>query len=183
MHKTKPLDHLILILGCLLMVTPVVVAFMTSTHEAAEIHSKGLMLSWGGHFEETYTKALTQKGGFTGEVTGARMLMNSFILGVGFAMGKIVLSMLAAYAIVYFRFRFATLSFWIIFTTLLLPLLLVVAAVLPLPTLLLLLWRCLAATWAPAATAPTAPTATAAAAAAVCSCRTSISGCCGAWKV
>jgi sn-glycerol 3-phosphate transport system permease protein len=122
MYKTKPLDHLILILGCLLMVMPVVVAFMTSTHDAAEIHSKGLMLSWGGHFEETYTNALTKKGGFTGEVTGLRMLMNSFILGIGFALGKIVLSMLAAYAIVYFRFRFATLSFWVIFTTLLLPL-------------------------------------------------------------
>jgi sn-glycerol 3-phosphate transport system permease protein len=122
MYKTKPLDHLILIAGCLLMVMPVVVAFMTSTHTAAEIHSKGLMLSWGGHFQETYTKVLTQKGGFTGEVTGARMLLNSFILGIGFAVGKIVLSMLAAYAIVYFRFRFATLSFWVIFTTLLLPL-------------------------------------------------------------
>jgi sn-glycerol 3-phosphate transport system permease protein len=80
------------------------------------------MLSWGGHFEDTYTKVLTQKGGFTGQVTGARMLMNSFILGIGFAVGKIVLSMLAAYAIVYFRFRFATFAFWIIFTTLLLPL-------------------------------------------------------------
>jgi sn-glycerol 3-phosphate transport system permease protein len=121
-YKTKPLDHLILLIGCLLMVTPVVVAFLTSTHAAAEIHSKGLMLTWGGHFTETYTKVLTQKGGFTGQVTGTRMLMNSFILGIGFAVGKIVLSMLAAYAIVYFRFRFATFAFWIIFTTLLLPL-------------------------------------------------------------
>lgn len=122
MRKTRPFDHLILILGCLLMVTPVVVAFMTSTHEAAEIHSRGLMLSWGDHFGDTYDKVLTRKGGFTGEVTGARMLMNSFILGIGFALGKIVLSMLAAYAIVYFRFPLATFSFWVIFTTLLLPL-------------------------------------------------------------
>jgi sn-glycerol 3-phosphate transport system permease protein len=50
------------------------------------------------------------------------MMMNSMILGLGFALGKIVLSMLAAYAIVYFRFRLATFFFWIIFTTLLLPL-------------------------------------------------------------
>jgi sn-glycerol 3-phosphate transport system permease protein len=50
------------------------------------------------------------------------MVMNSMILGIGFAVGKIVVSMLAAYAIVYFRFRLATLSFWAIFTTLLLPL-------------------------------------------------------------
>ncbi|NVP54720.1 sn-glycerol-3-phosphate ABC transporter permease UgpE [Mycoplana rhizolycopersici] len=122
MHRTRILDHAVLILGALFLTLPVVVAFMTSTHEAAEIHSKGLMLSPGGHFVETYETVLTRQGGFTGQVTGARMMMNSFILGIGFAVGKIVLSMLAAYAIVYFRFRFATLAFWVIFTTLLLPL-------------------------------------------------------------
>jgi sn-glycerol 3-phosphate transport system permease protein len=82
----------------------------------------GLSLAWGDNFIATYEKVLTQKGGFTGDITGARMVMNSLILGIGFAVGKIVLSMTAAYAIVYFRFRFATLAFWIIFTTLLLPL-------------------------------------------------------------
>ncbi|OJT99776.1 MAG: glycerol-3-phosphate ABC transporter permease [Rhizobium sp. 63-7] len=122
MHKTRFFDHLILICGVLFLMTPVIVAFMTSTHTAAEIHSKGLMLSPGGHFAETYTTVLTRQGGFTGQVTGARMVMNSFILGIGFAAGKIILSMLAAYAIVYFRFRMANLAFWIIFTTLLLPL-------------------------------------------------------------
>jgi sn-glycerol 3-phosphate transport system permease protein len=50
------------------------------------------------------------------------MMMNSLILGLGFAAGKILLSMLAAYALVYFRFRLGTLFFWMIFTTLLLPL-------------------------------------------------------------
>ncbi len=50
------------------------------------------------------------------------MLWNSVILGLGFAIGKIVISMLAAYAIVYFRFPFATVSFWMIFSSLLLPL-------------------------------------------------------------
>ncbi len=122
MHRTRILDHAVLILGALFLTLPVVVAFMTSTHEAAAIHSKGLMLSPGGHLVETYETVLTRQGGFTGQVTGARMMMNSFILGIGFAVGKITLSMLAAYAIVYFRFRFATLAFWVIFTTLLLPL-------------------------------------------------------------
>jgi sn-glycerol 3-phosphate transport system permease protein len=95
---------------------------MTSTHTAAEIHRSGLTLIPGDNFVETYEKVLTQKGGFTGQITGLNMVLNSLILGVGFAVGKIVLSMTAAYAIVYFRFRFATLAFWIIFTTLLLPL-------------------------------------------------------------
>jgi len=80
------------------------------------------MITPGDNFVGTYEKVRTQKGGFTGEITGLNMVLNSLILGVGFAVGKIVLSMMAAYAIVYFRFRFATLAFWIIFTTLLLPL-------------------------------------------------------------
>jgi len=122
MYRTKFADHLVLIIGALFLIVPVIVAFMTSMHTAAEIHRTGLTLMPGDHFAETYTKVLTQQGGFTGQVTGARMVMNSLILGLGFAAGKIVLSMLAAYAIVYFRFRFATLAFWIIFTTLLLPL-------------------------------------------------------------
>ncbi len=122
MYRMKFRDHLILTIGSILMLLPVVVAFMTSTHEAADIHMNGLTLAPGDHFAETYTKVLTHEGGFTGKVTGLTMLANSMILGLGFAVGKIVLSMLAAYAIVYFRFRAATLMFWIIFTTLLLPL-------------------------------------------------------------
>ncbi|MDQ0455368.1 sn-glycerol-3-phosphate ABC transporter permease UgpE [Rhizobium paknamense] len=122
MYKTKFFDHLILIVGCLLMLSPIIVAFTTSTHTAAEIHQKGLMLTPGGHFTETYSKVLFAQTGFNGTVTGLSMMLNSLILGLGFAIGKIVLSMMAAYAIVYFRFRFATLAFWMIFTTLLLPL-------------------------------------------------------------
>ncbi|GLS79677.1 sn-glycerol-3-phosphate ABC transporter permease UgpE [Paracoccus marinus] len=122
MHRIRPLDHLILILGCLFMLAPVAVAIMTSTHSAADIHVNGLSLAPGGHAIETYATVLSKRGGFTGEVTGATMAMNSLILGLGFAIGKIALSMLAAYALVYFRFRFATAMFWVIFTTLLLPL-------------------------------------------------------------
>lgn len=122
MQKISPLDHLILILGALFLIAPVVLAVMSSTHSAIAIHTGGLFLLPGSDGYETYHKVLTAKGGFTGNVTGARMLMNSMIMGVGFAVGKIVLSMMAAYALVYFRFRLATLFFWIIFTTLLLPL-------------------------------------------------------------
>jgi len=97
-------------------------AFMSSTHAAVEIHTGGLFLTPGTEGAATYSKVLMQKGGFTGEVTGTRMVMNSLILGLGFAAGKIALSMMAAYALVYFRFRFAVPIFWMIFTTLLLPL-------------------------------------------------------------
>ncbi|MEI2299958.1 sn-glycerol-3-phosphate ABC transporter permease UgpE [Ensifer sp. MJa1] len=122
MYRTKIFDHVILMFGVFIMVAPVVVAFMTSTHEAADIHRNGLSLSWGGHFVETYKTVLTREGGFTGKITGFNMMLNSMILGLGFAVGKIVLSMMAAYALVYFRFPLATFFFWVIFTTLLLPL-------------------------------------------------------------
>ncbi|MCD2180245.1 ABC transporter permease subunit [Rhizobium sp. C1] len=118
----KVFDHLILLFGVFLMIGPIVVAFITSTHEPTEIYSKGLMITWGDHFYDTYHKVLLESGGFTGKVTGLSELRNSFILGIGFAVGKIVLSMLAAYAIVYFRFRMGVIFFWMIFTTLLLPL-------------------------------------------------------------
>lgn len=122
MNRIRPLDHLILILGTLFMVMPVIVAIMTSTHTAVEIHTGGLQILPGDDGADTYQTVLTRQGGFTGQVTGARMVMNSLILGLGFAVGKIALSMIAAYALVYFRFRAATLIFWVIFTTLLLPL-------------------------------------------------------------
>lgn len=122
MRKSVIVQHGILIFGCLFLIMPIVVAFMSSTHTPETIDSQGLQLTWGGNFIETYKAVLFDKTGFTDNVNGVNMLKNSFILGFGFALGKIFISMLAAYAIVYFRFPFATLSFGIIFTTLLLPL-------------------------------------------------------------
>ena len=118
----KIYDHVVLWIGVSIMMGPLVVAFMTSSFDHVLIHKEGMQVGWGGKFAETYATVLNQQGGFTGQVTGWLMTQNSFVLGIGFALGKIVISMLAAYAIVYFRFRFATLSFWIIFLTLLLPL-------------------------------------------------------------
>ncbi len=122
MTRTTLLDHLILILGCLFMVVPVAVVFLSSTHDYVEIHRNGLQATLGGKGVENYANAMFEKGGFTKTITGTTMLVNSMILGLGFAIGKIIVSMLAAYAIVYFRFRFGTIAFWMIFTTLLLPL-------------------------------------------------------------
>ncbi|MEO9530454.1 sn-glycerol-3-phosphate ABC transporter permease UgpE [Roseibium sp.] len=122
MKRLQISDHVILLLGVFFMVTPVVLAFLTSTHDALTVYKQGIQFTPGGKFLETYEKVLFEAGGFTKEVDGFVMLKNSMILGFGFAIGKIVISMLAAYAIVYFRFPFATLCFWVIFATLLLPL-------------------------------------------------------------
>ena len=115
-------DHAILILGSLFMLLPVFLTLTTSSYDNVTIHKEGIQWFFGDQFAENYNRAMFEKGGFTQTVDGFKMLMNSLILGIGFAVGKIVIAMMAAYAIVYFRFRFATIAFWMIFTTLLLPL-------------------------------------------------------------
>ncbi|MGB0658580.1 MAG: sn-glycerol-3-phosphate ABC transporter permease UgpE [Mangrovicoccus sp.] len=122
MLKTHWYHHAVLLFGVFLMMGPLVVAFTTSSFLPEYIHRNGMQLGWGGHFLETYETVLTQKSGFSGKVTGLSMAKNSLILGLGFAIGKIIVSMLAAYAIVYFRFPLAGFFFWVIFATLLMPL-------------------------------------------------------------
>ena len=87
MQRTKIYDHIVLMFGVFLMMGPLVVAFMTSSYDHVLIHKEGMKVGWGGEFVETYATVLTQQGGFTGEVTGLLMTQNSFILGIGFALG------------------------------------------------------------------------------------------------
>ena len=115
-------DHSILILGGLLMLFPVYLAFTTTSHDNITLSREGLQFGFGDQMGHNFYAAMFEKGGFSEQIDGTTMLMNSLILGIGFAVGKIVLSMAAAYAIVYFRLRFATFAFWVIFTTILLPL-------------------------------------------------------------
>ena len=115
-------SHAILILGVLFLGMPVWIAFMSSTHSAETLFSDGLQYWPGHHFFDTYYDVLFREGGVMKKVTGSRMLLNSLILGVGFSVGKVIISIMAAFSIVYFRFRLAVPLFWVIFLTLLLPL-------------------------------------------------------------
>ncbi|MCG7494805.1 ABC transporter permease subunit [Thalassobius sp. Cn5-15] len=115
-------DHAVLIAGSLFMLVPLLIVMQTTTMPDAEITKYGPQLKIGNALPDNFNKAMFEASGFSGENTGVRMLINSFILGIGFAVGKIGLGMIAAYALVYFRLRFATAAFWLIFTTLLLPL-------------------------------------------------------------
>lgn len=120
--KPRITDHLVLLFGVFLMMGPLVLAFTTSSFLPEVIHREGMQFGWGGNFIDTYETVLFEKGGFSKNITGLLMTKNSLILGLGFAIGKIIISMLAAYAIVYFRFPLANFFFWVIFSTLLLPL-------------------------------------------------------------
>jgi len=121
-RMARVLDHAVLITGSLFMIVPMLLVLMTASVPDAEIVREGLQFKFGDQLDDNFRAAMLDGSGFTGTVTGMLMLQNSFILGIGFAVGKIVVGMCAAYAIVYFRLRFATFAFWIIFTTLLLPL-------------------------------------------------------------
>ena len=115
-------DHAILIAGAVLMIGPLVMLLQMSTVPDVEIMQSGPSLAIGDRLGPNLQAALFESMSFSGENTGLRMFRNSMYLGLGFAIGKIIISMMAAYAIVYFRLRFATFAFWLIFTTLLLPL-------------------------------------------------------------
>jgi sn-glycerol 3-phosphate transport system permease protein len=111
--------HITLVLGCVLIAFPIYTTFVASTHTLNAIASSFPFLP-GSHTIENYRQALTVGSGEVG-ATLVTMMINSAIMALGIAVGKIFISLLAAYAIVYFRFRFRMLFFWMIFITLMLP--------------------------------------------------------------
>ncbi|HET7411363.1 MAG TPA: sn-glycerol-3-phosphate ABC transporter permease UgpE [Pararhizobium sp.] len=110
--------HAVLILGVVIVVFPIYVAFIASTQDSSSFLSGVVPLLPAGHIAETYHTILFT--GF-GSVPVWRMLVNSFIMAMGITVGKIVVSIISSYAIVYFRFPFRNLAFWVIFVTLMLP--------------------------------------------------------------
>ncbi len=113
------LTHAILILGCIIIAFPIYTTFVASTHSLEDITSSFPILP-GGKLLENYHQAITVGAGEV-VVTVGRMMLNSAIMAFGIAFGKIFISLLAAFAIVYFRFRFRMAFFWMIFITLMLP--------------------------------------------------------------
>ena len=113
--------HAILWIGIAIVAFPVYLAFVASTQDNAVIANGQMSLRPGGHFIETYYKTLfVGSSGTTREPVGM-MLLNSLIMALSIALGKIAISILSAYAIVFFRFPFRMTVFWIIFITLMLP--------------------------------------------------------------
>ena len=109
--------HGLMILGVLIVFFPIWLAFVASTVTQPEIVSPPMPLLPGEHFLENYTRAL-----FAGvNVPVVTMLLNSLVMALGIAFGKIAISLLSAFAIVYFRFPGRTTFFWMIFITLMLP--------------------------------------------------------------
>ena len=116
------LAHVIMILGVLVVAFPVYVTFIASTHTMDDVIKVPMSLLPGSQMVDNYTVALF--GGRTGSGTHTpvgRMMFVSLMTALIIAFGKIAISMLSAFAIVYFRFPFRMLVFWGIFVTLMLP--------------------------------------------------------------
>jgi sn-glycerol 3-phosphate transport system permease protein len=122
-RKTRDdiITHAILIVGVLIFALPVWIILMGSTHEAATIGRGEVPLLPGGQGVENFSSAWTEGAARTTRVPVETMLFNSFLMAMAVAIGKIVLSLLSAYAIVFFRFPFKGFFFWTIFLTLMLP--------------------------------------------------------------
>ncbi|MCU0603162.1 MAG: sn-glycerol-3-phosphate ABC transporter permease UgpE [Desulfobacterales bacterium] len=111
--------HAVLILGALVLAFPIYITFVASTHTLEEV-TRSFPLLPGSHLVENYLRALTVGPRDVGATVGT-MMLNSLIMALGITFGKITISLLAAFAIVYFRFRLRMVFFWMIFVTLMLP--------------------------------------------------------------
>jgi len=115
------ISHLMLILGVAVIAFPIWITFVAATHDSVRMVQIPLPLLPGGHFFENLDQTLN-KGVEGGVSLGiSYMLMNSLIMAMMIAVGKIAISLLSAFAIVYFRFPFRMGFFWMIFITLMLP--------------------------------------------------------------
>ena len=116
-------SHIVLAIGIAIVALPIYITFVASTLAADEVLQSPMPMLPGSHLIQNYAQVLQQ--GATGtNVTSApvgRMMFNSLVTALVIAIGKIAISLLSAFAIVYFRFRFRVLAFWMIFVTLMLP--------------------------------------------------------------
>ena len=116
------ITHLVLILGIIVIAFPIWVMFVGATHDGVRLLQVPLPLLPGDRFIENLKETLLGSG-LEGTNTAPvwLMLLNSLAMALSISIGKIAISLLSAFAIVYFRFPFKMFFFWMIFITLMLP--------------------------------------------------------------
>ncbi|MEG7343138.1 sn-glycerol-3-phosphate ABC transporter permease UgpE [Serratia marcescens] len=113
-------SHVMLIIGVLVVLFPLYVAFVAATLDDKQVFQVPMTLVPGGHLWENI-RNIWQGGVGNLKVPFSLLLLNSVIMALAITFGKIAVSVLSAYAIVYFRFPLRSLFFWLIFLTLMLP--------------------------------------------------------------
>jgi sn-glycerol 3-phosphate transport system permease protein len=116
------MSHAVLLFGVAIVAFPVYMTFIASTHDQATMLSGVTPLLPGSHFLENYRTVLfLGLGASSSSPPVALMMFNSTVMALAIAIGKIAISIIAAYAIVYFKFPLRMTFFWTIFITLMLP--------------------------------------------------------------
>ena len=113
-------SHTMLILGIAVILFPLYVAFVAATLDKQAVYAAPMTLIPGTHLLENIHNIWVNGVG-TNSAPFWRMLLNSFVMAFSITLGKITVSMLSAFAIVWFRFPLRNLFFWMIFITLMLP--------------------------------------------------------------
>jgi sn-glycerol 3-phosphate transport system permease protein len=113
--------HALLILGIVIFAFPIYVTLIASTWDTGTIGRGDLSLLPGPYLVENYATAWLHGGGRTSLGAVHIMLLNSLVMAIVIAVGKIAISILSAYAVVFFAFPFRMVFFWMIFVTLMLP--------------------------------------------------------------
>lgn len=115
------LAHVVLIFGVVVVALPVWVALVASTHASNDFLRGTVPMWFGDQGYENYSRMLSSGISTSGMPPVGWMMFNSLIMALGIALGKIAISLTSAFAIVYFRFPFRMAAFWIIFSTMMLP--------------------------------------------------------------
>jgi len=115
------LCHVVLIGGIALIAFPLYVTFVASTLTQDEILRVPMPLVPGEHFWANYAQVLSAGSHSGAAAPVGRMMLNSLVMALAIAFGKIAISIIASFAIVYFRFPLRNFFFWMIFVTLMLP--------------------------------------------------------------
>ena len=113
--------HVILILGVVVVAFPLWVTLVASTRTYEDIIAVPMPLIPGEQAVDNYSQVLTSGSQKGSSAPVSHMLFNSAVMAFGVAVGKIAISIISAFAIVYFRFPLRRFFFWMIFLTLMLP--------------------------------------------------------------
>ncbi|MFI4953324.1 MAG: sn-glycerol-3-phosphate ABC transporter permease UgpE [Burkholderiales bacterium] len=114
-------SHLVLIAGVAVIALPLYVGFVASTLSFDQVTAVPMQMTPGTHLLENYGNVLLHGSTAGAKAPVGRMMWNSLVMALAIAIGKIAISMLSAFAIVYFRFPLRKTFFWLIFITLMLP--------------------------------------------------------------
>jgi sn-glycerol 3-phosphate transport system permease protein len=114
-------SHAILIAGIVIVAFPLYITFVASTRTLEEILSVPMPITAGPHLWDNYAQVITAGSTRGAAAPVGRMMFNSLVMALVIAFGKIAISIIASFAIVYFQFPLRRTFFWMIFITLMLP--------------------------------------------------------------